>query len=120
MVNIALNKRKMDKIYTDLKKIHKIAVKNPKIDFKNKIDLFTEISKYVAKLTQVSLNNVNQKSVQDLANKIDNGLRNKKLVSFEENARIAAATFNDEESEENMKIKECLKALIFTLVRLTV
>ena len=41
-------------------------------------------------------------------------------MSFDENARIAAATFNDEESEENMKIKECLKALIFTLVRLTV
>lgn len=52
LVNIALNKRKMDLIYRDLKKIHKIAVKNDKIDFKTKVDLFTEISKFIAKMTQ--------------------------------------------------------------------
>jgi hypothetical protein len=38
----------MDLIYKDLKKIHKLAVNNSKIDFKTKVDLFTEISKYVA------------------------------------------------------------------------
>jgi hypothetical protein len=54
LVNIALNKRKMEKIYMDLKKIHKIAVKNDKIDFKTKVDLFTEISKYINKITQSS------------------------------------------------------------------
>ena len=43
LVNIALNKQKMDKIYFDLKKIHKYAIKNEKIDFKTKVDLFTEI-----------------------------------------------------------------------------
>ena len=36
LVNIALNKQKMDKIYMDLKKIHKYAIKNDKIDFKTK------------------------------------------------------------------------------------
>ena len=44
LVNIALNKQKMDKIYFDLKKIHKYAIKNEKIDFKTKVDLFTETS----------------------------------------------------------------------------
>ena len=51
LVNIALNKQKMDKIYMDLKKIHKYAIKNDKIDFKTKVDLFTEISKHINKLT---------------------------------------------------------------------
>lgn len=51
LVNIALNKHKMDKIYMDLKKIHKIAIKNDKIDFKTKVDLFVEVSKYIAKIS---------------------------------------------------------------------
>lgn len=51
LVNIALNKHKMDKIFMDLKKIHKIAIKNTKIDFKTKVDLFVEVSKYVAKIS---------------------------------------------------------------------
>ena len=51
LVNIALNKRLMNKIYPDLKKIHKIAIKNDKIDFKTKVDMFVEISKYVARLS---------------------------------------------------------------------
>ena len=51
LVNIALNKHKMDKIYMDLKKIHKIAIKNNKIDFKTKVDLFVEVSKYVSKIS---------------------------------------------------------------------
>ena len=41
----------MDKIYMDLKKIHKIAIKNDKIDFKTKVDLFVEVSKYIAKIS---------------------------------------------------------------------
>lgn len=51
LVNIALNKRLMERIYQDLKKIHKIAIKNDKIDFKTKVDLFVEVSKYIAKLS---------------------------------------------------------------------
>ena len=51
LVNIALNKRLMERIYQDLKKIHKIAIKSEKIDFKTKVDLFVEVSKYVAKLS---------------------------------------------------------------------
>ena len=46
-----MNKHKMDKVYPDLKKIHKIAIKNDKIDFKTKVDLFVEVSKYVAKIS---------------------------------------------------------------------
>ena len=42
----------MEVIYQDLKKIHKIAVKNEKIEFKTKVDLFTEISKYILKPTK--------------------------------------------------------------------
>ena len=52
MVNIALNKRLMKKIYPDLKRIHKIAIKNDKIDFKTKVDLFVEISKFIEQVTR--------------------------------------------------------------------
>lgn len=51
LVNIALNKKYMHLIYQDLKKIYKIALKNPKIDFKTKVDLFSECSKFLAKIS---------------------------------------------------------------------
>jgi hypothetical protein len=38
----------MHLIYQDLKKIHKIALKNHKIEFKTKVDLFLECSKFLA------------------------------------------------------------------------
>lgn len=38
----------MQYTHADLKKIHKIANKNQKIDFKTRVDLFTEISKFAA------------------------------------------------------------------------
>jgi hypothetical protein len=41
----------MHLIYQDLKKIHKIALKNNKIEFKTKVDLFLECSKFLAKLS---------------------------------------------------------------------
>ena len=47
LVNIALNWRKIYKIYKDLKKIHRYAVKSDKIDFKTKVDLITEVSKFI-------------------------------------------------------------------------
>lgn len=47
----------MDIIYADLKKIHKIAIKNDKIDFKTKVDMFTEVSKYIAKLSRHQVQN---------------------------------------------------------------
>lgn len=66
LVNIALNKRKMDQNYRDLKKIHKIAVKNEKIDFKTKVDLFTEISKFIGKISsKQQLKGGNNKIVDD-------------------------------------------------------
>ena len=46
-MNIALNKQKIYKIYPDLKRIHRIAVKSEKIDFKTKVDLITEVSKFI-------------------------------------------------------------------------
>ena len=51
LVNIALNKKYMHLIYKDLKKIYKIALRNDKIDYKTKVDLFTECSKFLAKLS---------------------------------------------------------------------
>ena len=45
LINIALNKRYMHLIYPDLKKIHKLGIRNSKIDFKTKVDLFSECSK---------------------------------------------------------------------------
>lgn len=50
LVNIALNKKYLHLIYQDLKKIYKLALKNKKIDYKTKVDLFTECSKFLAKL----------------------------------------------------------------------
>ena len=41
----------MHLIYQDLKKIYKIALKNQKIDFKTKVDLFSECSKFLAKIS---------------------------------------------------------------------
>jgi len=51
LVNIVLNQNYMHLIYQDLKKIHKIALKNNKIEFKTKVDLFLECSKFLAKLS---------------------------------------------------------------------
>lgn len=51
LVNIILNQNYMHLIYQDLKKIHKIALKNNKIEFKTKVDLFLECSKFLAKLS---------------------------------------------------------------------
>ena len=47
LVNLALNWKKIYKIYPDLKKIHRYAVKSEKIDFKTKVDLITEVSKFI-------------------------------------------------------------------------
>ncbi len=41
----------MHLIYQDLKKIHKIALKNSKIAFKTKVDLFLECSKFLARIS---------------------------------------------------------------------
>jgi hypothetical protein len=54
LVNIALNKKYMHLIYQDLKKVHKIALKNNKIDYKTKVDLFSECAKFLAKISTAS------------------------------------------------------------------
>ena len=40
----------MPTTHKDLKQIHKLAAKGEKIDFKTKVDLFVEISKYAFKV----------------------------------------------------------------------
>jgi len=54
LVNLALNKSLVHTIHQDLKKIHKIALKNEKIDFKTKVDLFSECSKALGKIAATS------------------------------------------------------------------
>lgn len=94
LVNIALNKKYMHLIYQDLKKIHKIAIKNPKIDFKTKVDLLTETSKFVAKLAQRGSNIGNTTS----------------LLAGDEDIEL--------DKDDSSIIEESLKALIFSVIRL--
>ena len=47
-------------IYKDLKKIHKIAIKNNKIEYKTKVDLFLECSKFIAKIQANPINQCNK------------------------------------------------------------
>ena len=48
LVNLVLSKKHMQLIYKDLRKIHKIAMKSDKIGFKTKVDLLSELSKFIA------------------------------------------------------------------------
>jgi len=48
LVNLVLSKKHMQLIYKDLRKVHKIAMKNDKIGFKTKVDLLSELSKFIA------------------------------------------------------------------------
>lgn len=88
LVNVALNKRLMERIYQDLKKIHKIAIKNEKIDFKTKVDLFVEVSKYVHRLSS------------DRAKRKDECKEEVNFSQLAKNTNIQ----NKEERSENMKI----------------
>jgi hypothetical protein len=81
-------------IYQDLKKIHKIAIKNPKIDFKTKVDLLTEISKFVAKLAQRG----------------NNGVTSASLLAQDQDMEA--------DQDDRSIIEESLKALIFSIIRL--
>jgi hypothetical protein len=77
-----------------LKKIHKIAIKNPKIDFKTKVDLLTEISKFVAKLAQRG----------------NNGVTSASLLAQDQDMEA--------DKDDRSIIEESLKALIFSIIRL--
>ena len=101
LVNIALNKHKMDKIYLDLKKIHKIAIKNDKIDFKTKVDLFVEVSKYIQRISQKQQLEADKEDGDESASQVD------------------GVTSLNAEKDYNQKVQESLKALIYTMVRLT-
>ena len=105
LVNIALNKQKIYKIYPDLKRIHRIAVKSDKIDFKTKVDLVTEASKFI------KLVSTKQQKAQ--------GGNNAVAKKGEAPEHGGAEGVLEGEADDNTAVKECLKALIFTLVRLT-
>ena len=104
LVNIALNKQKIYKIYGDLKRIHRIAVKSKKIDFKTKVDLITEVSKFI-KILSERRNSSQGNEEEKRGNASDAGGEQ--------------GVLEGESADDNSVIKECLKALIFTLVRLT-
>jgi hypothetical protein len=42
----------MQLIYKDLRKVHKIAMKSEKIGFKTKVDLLSELSKFIAQVSR--------------------------------------------------------------------
>jgi len=59
----------MHLIYQDLKKIHKIALKSNKVEFKTKVDLFLECSKFLAKVvsSDTDLNELNESPMRGLS-----------------------------------------------------
>ena len=46
----------MHLIYLDLKKIHKVALKNNKVEFKTKVDLLIECRKYLSNISSLENN----------------------------------------------------------------
>ena len=94
LVNIALNKHKMDKIYLDLKKIHKIAIKNDKIDFKTKVDLFVEVSKYIQRISQKQQLEADKEDGDESASQVD------------------GVTSLNAEKDYNQKVQESLAAAV--------
>jgi hypothetical protein len=79
LVNIALNKKVMHLVFKDLKTIHRLADKSGKIDFKIRVDMCIEASKFIAMT-----------------------LRSKKTGEG-----------------DNAMVDECLRALVYTLNKLT-
>jgi len=117
LVNIILNQNQMNLIYQDLKRIHKIALKNNKIEFKTKVDLFLECSNFLAKLSRCDEDtahlaitggvNSNQEHVHGANEHEGHGHstgQNKLAVEL------------DKDKSEMMDC--CLKALLFSLIKI--
>lgn len=52
LINLGLNKKVMHLIHHDMVVIHRLAEKSNKIDFKTRVDMFTEISKFVSTMAR--------------------------------------------------------------------
>lgn len=52
LINLALNKKVLHLIHHDLIVIHRLAEKSNKIDFKTRVDLFSEISKFIVMVSR--------------------------------------------------------------------
>ena len=55
--------------------MHKIALKNSKIDFKTKVDLFSECSKFLAKISSASPDKAAATTEKDISDMIDHCLK---------------------------------------------
>jgi hypothetical protein len=95
VVNLALNSNNFKLIHSDLKHIHTLAWKSKNIDFKTRVDLFSEISKY-------------QKEQSKLIKKSLDESKNAKSVS-----EPRAHQSSDKEINNNL-----IKALIYTMRKL--
>lgn len=105
-----------------MKKIHKIALKNNKIEFKTKVDLFLECSKFLASLstadddvgTETILGGIisSHQPASSEAEAVGEGLADKE-------AKKTPAKYGlDAEKDKSERIDCCLKALLFSLIKI--
>jgi hypothetical protein len=147
LVNLALSKKHMQLIYKDLRKVHKIAMKSNKIDFKTKVDLLSELSKFVAQVSRRLVKNSqklkeygyegttaigNYQKSDDEEEGLEQSLDESSCESYKSSGDERDFTKSDlTEKEKDPKvtlqrkckrdeemIDEALRALVFTLVRL--
>mmetsp|Transcript_16496 Transcript_16496/g.25479 ORF Transcript_16496/g.25479 Transcript_16496/m.25479 type:complete len:219 (-) Transcript_16496:7093-7749(-) len=119
-----LNQANMHLIYGDLLVIHKIALKNPKITFKTKVDLFLEISRHIA----IILNEDLQTPLQPPSQFNANSGSTSNYDTFYEGQSPESPTkmslgglgARGVETLEGRgdRIKSCLRTLLFTMIKL--
>ena len=117
LVNIILNQNQMHLVYQDLKKIHKIALKNNKIEFKTKVDLFLECSKFLARLSTSD----DDASVNVIQGGVSNtgSAANNDGGSVNSPAKPANNKVNVELEKDKSEMMDCcLKALLFSLIKI--
>lgn len=70
LINIAINKKNLSMIHADLRRIHKKALLNKKVDFKTRVDLFEQCSQFLhdqCQSKESTIGKANDKS-QDIIN----------------------------------------------------
>ena len=110
----------MHLIYQDLKKIHKIALKNNKIEFKTKVDLFLECSKFLAKLS-ASDDDENIVAIQGgvlSQNQPAGGENDVMSNQMSPSKKSTNLKMNYEMANKSEMIDCCLKALLFSLIKI--
>jgi hypothetical protein len=108
----------MHLVYQDLKKIHKIALKNNKIEFKTKVDLFLECSKFLARLSTSdddgSVNFIQGGVVSNSGSALNN-----ESVSNNGPNKAPNSKVNIELEKDKSEMMDCcLKALLFSLIKI--